>query len=76
MDKEFCLLEAEVTEAYHAYGLEDMDAFAEELADVAIYLMGMAEIAHVDLEDALVQKIEKNRTRRYRMNEHGWMEKE
>ena len=23
MDKEFCLLQAEITEAYHAYGLED-----------------------------------------------------
>ena len=75
MDKEFCLLQVEVTEAYQAYGLEDMDAFAEELADVAIYLMGMAEIAGVDLERALVNKIEKNRTRRYRMNEHGWLEK-
>ena len=50
--EEFCLLQTEITEAYHAYFHETPEAFAEELADVAIYLMGMAEIAGVDLETA------------------------
>ncbi len=69
--EEFCLLQTEITEAYHAYFHETPEAFAEELADVAIYLMGMAEIAGVDLETALVKKIEKNSHRRYYYNEQG-----
>ena len=71
MNEEFCLAHTEMAEAYQAYWRETPEAFAEELADVAIYLMGMAEIAGVDLETALVKKIEKNRTRRYRAIDDG-----
>lgn len=75
MCREFCQLETEVSEAFTAYFNEPRDHFAEELADVAIYLLGMAEIAGVDLEDALLRKIEKNKRRRYRQRADGAWEK-
>ena len=37
----------------------------EELADVAIYLLGMAEILGIDLETEILQKMEKNTKRVY-----------
>ena len=73
--KEFCQLETEVSEAYIAYQNEPRENFAEELADVTIYVLGLAEIAGVDLETALVKKIEKNKRRVYRQREDGTYEK-
>ena len=75
MCREFCQMETEVSEAFQAYFNEPREHFAEELADVAIYLLGMAEIAGVDLEAALLAKIEKNRRRVYRQREDGSWEK-
>ena len=46
----------------------------EELADVAIYLLGLAEILHVDLESEIVRKIEINRKRKY-VTENGVLKK-
>ena len=40
---EFCLLYGEVGEAYQAWSRQKPDV-GEELADVAIYLLGLAEI--------------------------------
>lgn len=37
----------------------------EELADVAIYLLGISEILGIDLEQEILKKIEKNRKRVY-----------
>ena len=45
---EFCLLYGEVGEAYQAWSCQKPDV-GEELADVAIYLLGLAEILDVDL---------------------------
>ena len=45
---EFCLLYGEVGEAYQAWSRQKPD-LGEELADVAIYLLGLAEILDVDL---------------------------
>ena len=75
MCREFCQMETEVSEAFQAYFDEPREHFAEELADVMIYLLGMAEIAGVDLEEALLKKIEKNRHRRYRQRADGSWEK-
>ena len=75
MRYEFCLLETEVSEAFRAYEDEPKENFAEELADVVIYALGMAEIAGVDLETALIQKVEKNKRRRYRRLADGSYEK-
>jgi 8-oxo-dGTP diphosphatase len=44
--------------------LNDSQAFAGELADVALYLLQIASLAGIDLEKAIVDKLEKN----YRRN--------
>ena len=46
---EFCLLQGEIAEAFDAWrkGCEDV---GEELADVAIYLLGLVEMASIDLQ--------------------------
>lgn len=48
VNQEFCLLYGEVSEAYEAW-LKQRDDVGEELADVAIYLLGLSEIPGVDL---------------------------
>ncbi len=63
--KEFCLLYGEVGEAYDAYR-KKKDDYAEELADIALYLFGIAEICNVDLEKEIIAKIEKNKNRKYK----------
>lgn len=65
---EFCLLMTEVAEAFRS---RDTDEYGEELADIAIYLLGLAEIGGVDLEKEIVKKIEKNRRRKYFQNPDG-----
>ena len=65
VNKEFCLLYGEVAEAYEAYR-KKKDDLGEELADVAIYLLGLAEILGKDLETEILNKVEKNRNRVYK----------
>ena len=72
MEEEFCRLYGEVGEAYDAY-YKGADNFAEELADVAIFLMGIAEIEGIDLWQEILKKIEKNKNRKYVRNEKGNM---
>ena len=61
---EFCLLQGEVSEAFQAWSCQKPD-LGEELADVAIYLLGLAEILQVDLGAEVERKMEINRRRRY-----------
>lgn len=63
--KEFCLLYGEVAEAYEAYR-KKKDDLGEELADSAIYLLGIAEILGFDLEKEIKNKIEINSKRVYK----------
>ncbi len=63
--KEFCLLYGEVGEAYEAYR-KKKDNLGEELADVAIYLMGIAELLNIDLESEISKKLEINEKRKYK----------
>ncbi len=65
VNKEFCLLYGEVAEAYEAYRKKKED-LGEELADVAIYLLGLAEILGKDLETEILNKVEKNKNRVYK----------
>ena len=67
---EFCLLQGEIAEAFEAWrtGREDV---GEELADVAIYLLGLAEMTGVDLQDQVEAKMAKNATRTYRRLPNG-----
>ena len=62
---EFCLAYGEMAEAYQAY-LKQKSDLGEELADVAIYLLGISEILGIDLEQEILKKMEKNRKRLYK----------
>ena len=64
VNMEFCLAYGELGEAYMAW-LKKKDDLGEELADVAIYLMGLSEILGIDLETEIVNKINKNAKRVY-----------
>ena len=74
VNKEFCLLYGEVSEAYDAYR-KNKDDLGEELADIAIYLLGISEILGKDLEEEIINKIEINKNRKYK-NVNGTMIKE
>lgn len=63
--REFCRAHEELSEAYSKYE-KDQDGVAEEFADVAIFLLGMAEILGFDLEKEIVAKVEKNKKRQYK----------
>jgi NTP pyrophosphatase (non-canonical NTP hydrolase) len=43
--------------------LSDPEAFAGELADVALYLLQIASLSGIDLEKAILDKLEHNYTR-------------
>ena len=62
---EFCLLYGEVAEAHEAWRKKKTNV-GEELADVAIYLMGLSEILGIDLENEIEKKIEINKKRVYK----------
>lgn len=64
INKEFCLTYGEVSEAYEAWR-KKKDGLGEELADVAIYLLGLSEILGIDLEDEIQKKVYKNSKREY-----------
>ena len=49
---EFCLLQGEIAEAFEAWRRSHED-LGEELADVAIYLLSLAEMTGVDLQAAV-----------------------
>jgi NTP pyrophosphatase (non-canonical NTP hydrolase) len=68
---EFGLLTAEVGEAFTAWRKRLPD-FGEELADVFLYLVALAEMNGIDLSDEVAHKIEKNSRRVYERNEHGY----
>lgn len=65
VNKEFCLLYGEVGEAYDAWK-KKKDDLGEELADIAIYLMGLSEMIGFDLEEQILNKISKNEKRVYK----------
>ena len=64
--QEFCYIYGEVSEAYDAW-LKKMgtEAISLELADVAIYTLGLAEMLGISLEDAILKKIDINEKRVY-----------
>lgn len=70
VNREFCYLYGEVAEAFDAYR-NKKDDLNEELADIMIFTMGIAEILHINLEEAVLKKIDKNNKRVYVKNEKG-----
>lgn len=72
LKEEFCHLYGEVGEAFEAYYKDKpKEDFAEELADIGIFLLGIAEIRGIDLEQEIIKKVEKNKTREYKQNSLG-----
>ncbi len=61
---EFCRAHEELSEAFSKYN-KGQSGVAEELADVTVFLLGMAEILGFDLEKEVVNKIEINKNRKY-----------
>jgi NTP pyrophosphatase (non-canonical NTP hydrolase) len=61
---EFCYTHGELSEAFEAYAKKKNNV-GEELADVAIYLLGLAEILGINLEKEILSKVEKNEQRKY-----------
>ena len=66
VNEEFCLLYGEVSEAYEAWR-KKKDDLGEELADIAIYLLGLSEILGIDLSSEIENKVEINRNREYKV---------
>ena len=59
------MLYGEVSEAYEAWRKHKED-LNEELADIAIYLMGLSEMLGFDLADEIEKKVLKNEKRIYK----------
>lgn len=57
---------SEVLEHFQWQGeAQNAEALASELADVALYLLQLASISDVDLEAAILSKLEENRQREW-----------
>lgn len=65
VEKEFCFIYEELAEAWNAYNKKLPDV-GEELADVAIYLLGLAQILGIDLGEEIDKKVEKNEKREFK----------
>lgn len=72
---EFCLLNSEVAEAFDAWRRRRED-MSEELADIAIFLVGLAEMVGTDLQEAVEAKIAVNASRVYRALPNGVLVKD
>jgi len=62
---EFNLIHGELAEAFQAY-YKKLPDLGEELPDVAIYLLGLAEMLDIDMEKEILKKVKKNRKREYK----------
>jgi NTP pyrophosphatase (non-canonical NTP hydrolase) len=71
---EFCLLQGEIAEAFDAWR-KGRETVGEELADVAIYLLGLAEMTGIDLQNEIEAKIAKNAARVYQRLPNGVLAK-
>ncbi|RNI17205.1 hypothetical protein [Flexivirga caeni] len=67
---EFCLLQGEIAEAFEAWH-RGTGTVGEELADVAIYLLGLSEVLNVDLQTEIEGKMAKNSGREYVRSKGG-----
>ena len=70
LNLEFAFTHAELSEAFEA-SRKQPDNLGDELADVLLFLVSIAEMRGVDLESAVEAKLAKNVVRAYRCNEVG-----
>jgi NTP pyrophosphatase (non-canonical NTP hydrolase) len=64
--EKIALIHSEVSEAYEAYrhnNIDGKDGFAEELGDVIQRTLHLAAVLNIDLEEAILKKIESNKSR-------------
>lgn len=67
--EKLCLVHSEVSEAVESYRLHyPQSHFAEELADIVIRVFDLSVALDVDIEKAILEKMERNEQRSYR---HG-----
>lgn len=70
-NQEFCYLYGEIAEAYDAYNKKlSKEELGSELADIAIYLLGISEMLGFSLADEIEKKMETNKHRKY-INHNG-----
>ena len=62
---ELLCLYGEVNELFQAWLKEDQENINEELADVAIFLLGISEMLGSDLGEDIVKKVAINAKRKY-----------
>lgn len=74
VEQEFKYLRGEVDEAYEAWQ-QNKDDFGLELADVAIYLMSLAQMNNLNLGEQIEKKIAINKKRIYVMENGKWIKK-
>ena len=67
---EFALAHAELSEAFEA-ARKHPDSLGEELADVLLFLVSIAEMSGVDLDGAVEAKMTKNLARKYERGPTG-----
>jgi NTP pyrophosphatase (non-canonical NTP hydrolase) len=72
---EFCLLNGELAEAFDAWR-KGRGNVADELADIAIYLFGLAQMLDIDLQSAVEAKLAVNEERVYRYLPNGALVKD
>jgi 8-oxo-dGTP diphosphatase len=60
---------AEILEHFQWNEEFDRGELAEELADVALYLLQLASISEINLEEAILKKLEVNAKREWDQNE-------
>jgi NTP pyrophosphatase (non-canonical NTP hydrolase) len=65
IDREFNYTYAELAEAYDAVR-KGKNSVGEELADTVIFILGLAEMLDVNLEDELINKLTVNEKRIYK----------
>lgn len=76
--EKFALIHSEVSEAYEAYRKNQhtgKDGFASELGDIVQRVLHLAAIYGVDIEEAILKKLELNKTREWdfkELNETGF----
>ena len=58
--KSIAIEAGELLECFQWTNEADMEAVTEELADVMSYCIDLADALHVDLEDIILKKMEKN----------------
>jgi NTP pyrophosphatase (non-canonical NTP hydrolase) len=57
---------AEILEHFQWHeDIKDREELASELADVALYLLELASVTEIDLEQAMLKKLEVNNTREW-----------